>query len=148
MCVLIFSTTFVWNIFHSKKKWGRYEKMYIALHVKYRLLLADLKEMWIFSTNFRNIIKYQISWKSVLLEPSCSMRTDGHDEAKWSLFAILRTHLKSLSIYRFVSEMSIKLNLITARRFWHYFHNVIFKNQTKIVYSFMFGPPTPHLSTK
>jgi len=24
MCVLIFSTTFVWNIFHSKKKWARY----------------------------------------------------------------------------------------------------------------------------
>jgi hypothetical protein len=26
MCVLIFSTTFVWNIFHSKKNWARYNK--------------------------------------------------------------------------------------------------------------------------
>jgi hypothetical protein len=25
-CVLIFSTTFVWNIFHSKKKWARYDE--------------------------------------------------------------------------------------------------------------------------
>ena len=26
MCVLIFSTTFVWNIFHSKKIWARYDQ--------------------------------------------------------------------------------------------------------------------------
>jgi hypothetical protein len=25
-CVLIFSTTFVWNISHSKKNWTRYDK--------------------------------------------------------------------------------------------------------------------------
>jgi hypothetical protein len=25
-CVLVFSTTFVWNISHSKKKWARYDK--------------------------------------------------------------------------------------------------------------------------
>jgi len=25
-CVLIFSTTFVWNISHSKKKWARYDQ--------------------------------------------------------------------------------------------------------------------------
>jgi hypothetical protein len=28
MCVLIFSTTFVWNIFYSKKKWARYDQKY------------------------------------------------------------------------------------------------------------------------
>jgi nicotinic acid mononucleotide adenylyltransferase len=29
------------------------------------------------STDFRNVLKYQISWKSVQWEPNCSMRTDG-----------------------------------------------------------------------
>jgi hypothetical protein len=49
MFVLIFSTTFVWNIFRSKKNWARYDqKMCIGLRVKYRLLLSDFNETWIF----------------------------------------------------------------------------------------------------
>jgi hypothetical protein len=31
-----------------------------------------------FSSDFRKMLKYQISRKSVQWEPSCSMRTDGH----------------------------------------------------------------------
>jgi hypothetical protein len=34
----------------------------------------------IFSADFRKILKYQTSLKSVSWEPSCSKRTDGHDE--------------------------------------------------------------------
>ena len=55
MWVWIFSTTCVWNISHSKKKWARYnKKMYIGLHVRFN-------ETSIFSTDFRKILKYQIS---------------------------------------------------------------------------------------
>jgi len=30
---------------------------------------------------FERFFKYQISWKSFQSEPSCSMRTDRHDDA-------------------------------------------------------------------
>jgi hypothetical protein len=45
--------------------------------VKYPLISSDFNETWIFSTDFLKILKYQISWKSVQWDPSCSMRTDG-----------------------------------------------------------------------
>ena len=57
-----FTTFFFWNISHSKKNWERYDqKLYIGLHVKYRLFLSEFNETCIFSTVFRKIYKYQIS---------------------------------------------------------------------------------------
>jgi hypothetical protein len=52
--------------------------MNISAHVKYPLFLSDFNATWIFLTDFWKIPKYQISWKSVQWEPSCSMRKDGH----------------------------------------------------------------------
>ena len=58
ICVLIFSTTFVWNISHSKKKWARYDQkyVYIGLHVKCPLFLSDFNETWTFWTDFRKTL--------------------------------------------------------------------------------------------
>ena len=56
-----------------------WSKGLIGVHVKYLLLLSEFNKTWIFSTDSAKILKYQISWKSVKWEPSCSMRTDGTD---------------------------------------------------------------------
>ena len=50
--------------------------MYTCLHVKYPLFLSHYHENYILRIDFRKILKYQISRKSVHWEPSCSIRTD------------------------------------------------------------------------
>jgi hypothetical protein len=50
--------------------------MFIGFHVKYPLYLSDYNETLNFLARFSIILKYQISWKSVQWQPSCSMRTD------------------------------------------------------------------------
>ena len=72
MCVLIFSTTLVWNLFILIII---DRDMINDLHVKYPLFLSDLNVTWILQIDFQKILKYQISWKSVRWELRCSMRT-------------------------------------------------------------------------
>ena len=45
------------------------KKSYFVLRVKYPLFLSDFSKTWIFSTNFGDSIKYQISWQSVQWVP-------------------------------------------------------------------------------
>ena len=54
----------------------------IGLHVKYPLFLSDLNDFELWPRIFeKEILKHQISWKSVQWEPSCPTRTDRRDEA-------------------------------------------------------------------
>ena len=51
--------------------------MYMGVHVKHPSIVLESNKTWIFSKEFRKILKYQISWKFDQWEPSCSMRTGG-----------------------------------------------------------------------
>jgi len=74
-CDFLFN--FVWNISHSKKKWVRYVKKNVYwFHVQYPLLLSGWNNTWIFSTGFRKILKYKVSWKYVQLERTDDRQTD------------------------------------------------------------------------
>jgi hypothetical protein len=53
---------------------------YYGLHAKYSLFLSDFNEAWISSTDFQKVFKYEISWKSIQGEPSCSTETDGRTD--------------------------------------------------------------------
>ena len=62
-CVLIVSTTFVWNNSHNKKKWARYQQCILVFvystHFSSQILLKFEFSLEIFEKKF----KYQISWK-------------------------------------------------------------------------------------
>jgi hypothetical protein len=62
--VLISSTNFVWNVTHIRRKEQDMIKKVYWPSCKVILLLSDFNETWIFSKEFRKILKYQIPWES------------------------------------------------------------------------------------
>ena len=91
----IFSTTFFRNISRSKKKWARYDQKCILVFMqshRYSCLILN------FLDSFQKILKYQISWKTVKWEPSCSTQTDRQTRWSWYfIFTIFQMHLKILN---------------------------------------------------
>jgi len=69
-CLQLLSETF---LILRRIQW----QMIKNLHRSSYKLCVILVETWIFWTDFRKILKYQISRKSIQWEPSCSFRTDG-----------------------------------------------------------------------
>jgi hypothetical protein len=63
---------------------------------KVPVIFVRFYETWIFSTKFRKRLKNKISLKYVQYEPSCSMRTDGYDEANSRFSQFCERALKRL----------------------------------------------------
>jgi len=111
MCILMFSTTFVWNIFHYTCNWDIVINIK-RLCIKYIVFLSAFIETRIFFTELRNILKYQISWKAVQWEPSCCMQTYRQIDTKLLVvFAILQTRLKFelLKVVRLLERDTVHL---------------------------------------
>ena len=56
MCVLIFSTTFVWNISNSKKKWANFDykiNMYIGFGVYHPWFFSDFMKLCVSQQIFK-----------------------------------------------------------------------------------------------
>jgi hypothetical protein len=85
--------------------------MYTDIHVRYPLFLSDINETWIFSTDFRKILKYEISRKSVKWEPNCGMRSDRQtDMTKLIMaFRILPKRLRNKFWIRKLAKYEIDL---------------------------------------
>jgi hypothetical protein len=114
VCVLIFSTTFPWNSSHSRKNSARYDqKCKLVLALKYPLFLSDFNETWIFLTDFRKILKHQISWKSVQWEPSFSMRTDRRTNRRTNMTMLIVALCKFANMPKY--ETISCLTAVTAR---------------------------------
>jgi hypothetical protein len=82
--ILIFSTTYSWNISHSKKNSASYyykcENVFRRLHIKYPWFLSAFNKTWAFSIYFQKSLKYQVSLRSVQWKLSRSMRAEGRTE--------------------------------------------------------------------
>jgi hypothetical protein len=86
--------------------------MFTDLRVNYPLFLSYFKEAWMFSTNFRKILKYQILWKSVQWEPSCSVRADGQTDMT-KLIVAFRNFAEEIKKYK-DSRSELKASLPLA----------------------------------
>jgi hypothetical protein len=94
MFVLIFSTTFFWNIFHSKKNWAKYDQKCILVFTpSTRSSFQILMKLEISGQIFE---KKKFSRKSIEWEPRCSMRMDGQTDTVKLIVAFrnFRTLLK------------------------------------------------------
>jgi hypothetical protein len=79
-CVSIFAKIFVWNISYSEKTSARY--CHICTQVLMQRTPYTCRILMKSRQMFRRIIKYKISQKSFLWEPTCAMRTDGWTDGR------------------------------------------------------------------
>ena len=98
-CVFWFSLHCLFEIFLIPRRSERDMIIRVCCYsCKVSVIIVCFNKTWIFSTNFRKILKYQISWKSVWWEPSCSTRTEGRADrraAMTKLIVVFRSFAKA-----------------------------------------------------
>ena len=93
-------------------------EIYIGRRVKYPLFLSDFHETCVYSTYFRKIPEYKISW-SVQREPSCSMRTNMTKLIVASRsFANAPKVLLHFFLYLASYNWNCKFNLFVSTKWW------------------------------
>ena len=115
----IFSTIFFSQIFLilSRNERDTIEKSIFVFMWSIRCV-CQIEMTRIFSTDFRKILKYQISLKPVRWEPSCSVHTDRHDEAYSCFFASFWTRLKMYKIlWTLIATLSLCVWVSMSNRF-------------------------------
>ena len=130
-CVLIFSTTVIRNISHSKKNLD----IIINVHAssKYLLFLSDVKEAWIILADFRKIFKFKFSWMSCSVNWAVPCRwADRHNKTntRFSNFVNVPKNRQSVCDEQFMT-FYWQLPYLSVFLMSHLFH-------TKIKISFTF----------
>jgi len=97
ICVLIFSTAFVWNISHSKKKWAIFYKKLINVFIWSTLYSCPILMAFEFSEHIfekSSNIKFHENPSSGNRVVPCGWTDEQTWRSSYSLFEMLRKHLK------------------------------------------------------
>ena len=56
---------------------------------KVMLFLSDFNQIWIFTTDFLKVLRYQISWIYVQWHPDCTMRADRRTDGRTNVTKVI-----------------------------------------------------------
>jgi hypothetical protein len=90
---------------------------FLILRKIQRDTVINVHRSWIFSTEFRKILKYQISWKSVPWEPSSSIPTEGGADRRDEAYRRCSPFCESAQELTFSSHQHFKIGLNYSQTF-------------------------------
>jgi len=92
-----------------------WSKMDICFYVNYPMYLSDFNKTWILSTDFRKILKCQMSRKPLQWNPSCSLRKDWLTDRQTKRLAEGQADMTKLTVvfrnFSFCLKARLKNNL-------------------------------------